>query len=547
MNSLKVSNGKKPILTKIIESCKKPSILLLFSFFIALFVFFKNAWISEDAYILFRSIEQLFAGNGPIWNPHERVQVFTSPLWFWVLSFFRLFSSDIFLITIVASSLLWFFTLVILKKLFNNNKTFLTAILLFSASIGFFDYTSSGLENPLAYFLISLYIFYYNKLFSNKNKKLVDIHLNSKKHFVKIILFIFGLLICVRHDLMLLLLPSIIYVLWQYQLLYKKRKWILILFVSFLPIIMWTLFALVYYGFPLPNTAYAKLNIDISKITIIKQGLKYFLVSIKFDIITIIVICAALFFSLIKFSKKNHFNYIIYGIALNLMYIVYVGGDFMLGRFLSYSYMVSVIVILLKKSTSFTINPQHQYYLWIVIILYLFIYPGTPLKTPLDYSYQKIHLGVANERGYYFKDQSLYRYILNKGKKKYFPIGNFARNGYKFRKNSSPIIIKYNIGIFGYWAGNKKIIIDILALSDPLLARMPIIKKRWRIGHFMRRIPIGYIESIKKNKELIAGKNINEYYKKIKIITQGKVIFDKERIKTILLMNLGWYNYLLNK
>jgi hypothetical protein len=76
---------------------------------------------------------------------------------------------------------------------------------------------------------------------------------------------------------------------------------------------------------------------------------------------------------------------------------------------------------------------------------------------------------------------------------------------------------------------------------------MPVHKEGWRIGHVMRIIPMGYIESIYKNKELIVHKGVNEYYKKIKLITQSKVLFDKERIKTILLMNLGWYNYLLNK
>ena len=44
------------------------------------YVFAQNAWISEDAYITLRSVEQLMAGNGPRWNPHERVQVFTHPL-----------------------------------------------------------------------------------------------------------------------------------------------------------------------------------------------------------------------------------------------------------------------------------------------------------------------------------------------------------------------------------------------------------------------------------------------------------------------------------
>ena len=37
------------------------------------FVFVKNAWMSDDAYISFRSVEQLIAGNGPRWNAFERM------------------------------------------------------------------------------------------------------------------------------------------------------------------------------------------------------------------------------------------------------------------------------------------------------------------------------------------------------------------------------------------------------------------------------------------------------------------------------------------
>ena len=50
---------------------------LLFVIGLALygFVFFKNAWVSDDAYILFRSLDQLLSGHGPRWNPHERVHL----------------------------------------------------------------------------------------------------------------------------------------------------------------------------------------------------------------------------------------------------------------------------------------------------------------------------------------------------------------------------------------------------------------------------------------------------------------------------------------
>ena len=40
-----------------------------------------RAWVAEDAYITFRVIENAFSGYGLRWNIHERVQVYTHPLW----------------------------------------------------------------------------------------------------------------------------------------------------------------------------------------------------------------------------------------------------------------------------------------------------------------------------------------------------------------------------------------------------------------------------------------------------------------------------------
>jgi arabinofuranosyltransferase len=42
-------------------------------------------WLNEDAYINLRVVDQVFAGNGPVFNAGERVEVATSPAWIWVL------------------------------------------------------------------------------------------------------------------------------------------------------------------------------------------------------------------------------------------------------------------------------------------------------------------------------------------------------------------------------------------------------------------------------------------------------------------------------
>lgn len=79
------------------------------------FLFLKNAWVSDDAFITFRTIEQFFSGHGLRWNPHERVQAFTHPLWFWLLAFLRLFSRNDYLNALAASYLLCVGALLLLR------------------------------------------------------------------------------------------------------------------------------------------------------------------------------------------------------------------------------------------------------------------------------------------------------------------------------------------------------------------------------------------------------------------------------------------------
>jgi arabinofuranosyltransferase len=40
-----------------------------------------HRWMNEDAFINLRIVDQIFAGNGPVFNAGERVEAFTSPVW----------------------------------------------------------------------------------------------------------------------------------------------------------------------------------------------------------------------------------------------------------------------------------------------------------------------------------------------------------------------------------------------------------------------------------------------------------------------------------
>jgi hypothetical protein len=60
------------------------SSLTLFLLYVLAFI--RNAWICDDAYITFRTVDNFIQGYGLRWNIQERVQTYTHPLWMFLLS-----------------------------------------------------------------------------------------------------------------------------------------------------------------------------------------------------------------------------------------------------------------------------------------------------------------------------------------------------------------------------------------------------------------------------------------------------------------------------
>ena len=65
-------------------------------FFVMVYIALITSWISDDAQISFRSILNFISGSGITFNYGERVQVFTHPLWFLVLSGFVAITRELF-------------------------------------------------------------------------------------------------------------------------------------------------------------------------------------------------------------------------------------------------------------------------------------------------------------------------------------------------------------------------------------------------------------------------------------------------------------------
>jgi arabinofuranosyltransferase len=108
-------------------------------------------------------------------------------------------------------------------------------------------------------------------------------------------------------------------------------------------------------------------------------------------------------------------------------------------------------------------------------------------------------------------------------------------------------ILDFCGGVLVYYWGGDMYLTDAYGLTDPLLPRLPGIYNRfWRVGHIFRALPSGYRESLQQGKNLLEDPSLAAYYDKILLITRSKDLFSPERLRAIVDINLGKYDYLLD-
>ncbi len=109
------------------------------------------------------------------------------------------------------------------------------------------------------------------------------------------------------------------------------------------------------------------------------------------------------------------------------------------------------------------------------------------------------------------------------------------------------MVVKGNIGYFGYYAGRDTYIVDPGALTDPLLARLPAVRaSQWRVGHFTRVLPEGYKETLQSGKDRLVDRRLAAYREKLSLVVSGP-LFDRNRLLEIWRLNTGAYENLLDK
>jgi len=502
-------------------------------------VLVNTAWLSDDSYITFRTVDNFVNGYGLTWNVSERVETFTNPLWMFLVSLFYFFTNEIYYTSIILSITICVLTILIFA--FKISKTVLGAILgigIFIFSKPFIDYSTSGLENPLTHLILAVFLLVYIK---------------SRNNFDFKTLFLLSIITALggvnRLDTLVLFLPCLVFAF----LKLPKIKGLYVVAFGLLPLIAWKGFTLFYYGFPFPNTAYSKvINPGIGKEDLIQQGFYYFENSLSWDPLTLSVIFSAFVIPFI--IKQKHLIPVVIGIAFYLIFIIQIGGDFMSGRYFTAPLFMAVVLI-----SQINFNSRLQF-LILGIFSGVIITLGISADHPSifsDESYQipeqtlgKIHgvqHGISNERAYYYQDTGLFAVLENSGMLQH----EWASDGLEFKEKDSNTTIMLMNGMFSYYAGPTSHIIDMWGLGDPLLSRLPLTERDdvweggWRIGHFYRTIPPGYFKTIQSGENMIEDKCLARYYDKLSIMTRGN-LFDPNRIQEIWNMNTGKYDYLLD-
>jgi arabinofuranosyltransferase len=490
----------------------------------------RNAWVVEESYISFRVVDNIIHGYGMRFNTHERVCAVTNPLWTLVMTVVAAVTHDVFFSSILLQVFLSGITAWLLGVRAQSGASGTLAIAALCLSKAFIDWSTSGMENPLGHFL---FILLFLQLQNPEPKRTLP--------RLGWITSITSLCLVHRVDMALLVLPPY---LWyaanscaELRRAAVTRTRILgVILLSSLPFVLWIGFSTLYFGFPLPNTYYAKLNTGIPQIHMLAQGLRYAHYSLLTDPLTICAIAFAMVAGTLARERSRILPFSL-GLALASFYVLQVGGDFMGGRFWSLPFLAAIAILSRLRVTTRCWPPvQH---VAVASLLGLGLAADFPT---LSHQYYALRAddspaGIAD-----YARGSLGHSSLEHSMDHRVPEHPWVTMGLQAKVQPGVVQVWGALGYAPYHAGPSVIVIDPYALSDGFLARLPIprpkIASSWRIGHFERALPTGYLESVQLGENRVQDPGLAKMYADLQIIQRSPLV-SMERFKAIWRMWTG--------
>ena len=474
-----------------------------------------TAWISDDALVTFRTVENLVAGDGMRWNVLDRTQTATHPLWILLLAAARWCTGELYFTAIGLGVMLSAIAGLLLARATRHGWPSVAVVLLATlGSRSFVEFGTCGLENALVYALVAAFahVWFVREPGAKRLRRLGVLG---------------ALLALARQDLVLLVAPCVLAAC-------RGTNWRTALR-GLLPGILlggaWYGFALVYYGTVIPTPGYGKVvSADVPQSALFGQGAWYLLDLCLRDPVAAIVLLGAIVAGCAV--RQVLFVAPAIGVLLQVLYTLRVGGDFMSGRFFTAAFVLAVVVV------ARGLHAAKGHYVTVVLAVAMFAtglppwLRGTPTKADVH-----IWHGIGNERAYYAEQLGLWS-------PQRFPI-RYAMFATMFAGRPRPVVLlAHAAGVPGYLNGAAAHIVDPF-LCDPLLMRLPLQDPTsWRIGHFKRRVPEGYLETLASGENRLRNASLAKYWDALQVLLRAPV-WSNERWRVWWQFLLGDYEDLL--
>ena len=497
------------------------------------------AWQSDDSYHAYIMAKNLVDGNGFVYNIGQRATASSCPLYTLVIAAAYFVIRDMFFVSLLVNIVFSGVAFGILIRNFCKTKRqIIFCLLVLIGSSSFVSYTTSGLENSMLFLLGAVFM---KRYFSSERYE-------AKSMFIIAILV--ALIAMTRMDAVLIFVPMALYVYLTKRDGVSFGKAVGIGILGLLPFVLWEIFATWYYGFPFPNTAYAKLGTNIALRDYIIRGARYYLNAMVCDPVILIV---PLFVLIAALSvKKSQYIACMAGPVLYGLYLLYIGGDFMMGRHFTLLFFISVICYMDIKNREFSELGRGASFhrLFAGFVIATLVYTGTSHVLTDQFLFGRTFGSpISDERAGYFNTSSLFNNVISLIRTGDLCIQNTWNDDsvQDVRDNDMPGAILESVpGIVKYY-NNDLYLNDLYALGDPYLAHLPAVHEAgWRIGHMWRDTPVGYKNLVRYGwgYGAIKNKDAREYYEIIDEITRGP-LFDKDRMIKVININLGRYDYLI--
>ena len=299
--------------------------------------------------------------------------------------------------------------------------------------------------------------------------------------------------------------------------------------------------ALSYYGFPFRNPAYAKTNVARPALDVaLGHGLGYWRALAAHDLATFVVVASAALAGLWSGRRCGALTALSAGVLLNCGYVTAVGGDFMLGRFLSYAYLLSCFRLWFWLRDALGADSRRRVRAGVLLgALMLVVFWACLARTPLSAAWHPEpvgdHAGVMDERGHYLRATLAWYWERERGP--FFPLTPEAEQGYRFARGANRTLVVAALGQAGYQARPDQVVLDYFGLASPLLARIDGVSSS-RVGHVCRAFPAGFVGAWEEGEGAVVDDAVRDYHRRLALVTSSADLWSPSRWREICRLNV---------